>query len=260
MKTYLLNPTIDNNDPYIREGRCMQKASSWATAWPPITLGVLTEIAKSFGEVRFVDGNIENWSLQDLLDDIKKIDPDIIVFNTSFPSIEQDMAVASEVRKVFPDIKLIAYGVYFTLLEKDGFIHHPYLDFCINGEPEETFREVLNTLSACNGNFDQIQGLIFRKNNAIQVNPKRPLQQDMDKIPFPARDLFKNDQYTLPHNGNVYTLINVGRGCPYSCTYCVVAPYSGKRVRKHSVEYVISEIKECKNKYGIKEFLFWNEI
>lgn len=260
MRTYLLNPRIDKGERYIREGRCMQKAASWATAWPPISLGVLAQIARDYGDIRLIDGNVEEWTLQDLLDDIRAFNPDLIMFNTAFPSIDKDMGVAEAVKNVFPGIKLIAFGVYFTLLEEKGFSQHPYLDFCINGEPEDTFREVLATLEGGRDNFDQIQGLIFRKGDVIQVNPGRPLQKDMDKIPFPARDLLKNERYRLPHNGNSYTLINVGRGCPYSCTYCVVASYSGKRVRKHSVNYVINEIKECKYKYGIQEFLFWDEV
>ncbi len=238
----------------------MQKASSWATAWPPITLGILTQIAKSYGRVRFFDGNVENWTLQDLLNDIRTFNPNLILFNTGFPSIDMDMSVAESVKKSFPDIKLAAFGVYFTLLEKEALRQHPYLDFCIYGEPEDTFRELLTTLNAGKNNFDQIQGLIVRKDEVLQINPKRPLQQNLDTLPFPARDLFKNGRYRLPHNGNTFTLINLARGCPYSCTYCIVAPYSGKKTRKHSVEYIINEIKECKFQYGIKEFLFWDEV
>ena len=59
MKTYLVNPTIWGGDKFIREGRCMQKASSWVANWPPITLATLGAIAKKRGEVRLVDGNVE---------------------------------------------------------------------------------------------------------------------------------------------------------------------------------------------------------
>ncbi|MFA5167167.1 MAG: radical SAM protein [Candidatus Omnitrophota bacterium] len=260
MKTYLLNPTIDKNDPYIREGRCMQKASSWATIWPPITLAVLANLAMEKGSVRLVDGNVEDLSLQDLFKDIKAFGPDLLVINTGFPSIDEDMAVAKKIKDEFPKVKLLAFGVFFTLLEGEAMKPYSFLDLAIQGEPEETFRELLAALEKGESGFDKILGLMYRKGREFFVNSKRALIADLDKIPRPARNLLKNDRYRLPHNDKTFTLINVARGCPFPCIYCIVRPYYGGKVRKHSVAYVIEEIRECIEKYGVQEFLFWEEV
>jgi len=58
MRVYFLNPTLKDGTKFIREGRCMQKASSWATVWPPITLALLGTIAEKWGPVRLVDGDV----------------------------------------------------------------------------------------------------------------------------------------------------------------------------------------------------------
>ncbi len=260
MKTYFLNPTLAQGDQYIREGRCMQKASSWATAWPPITLATMAAIAKRNGVVRFLDGNVEPVTLPCLLDDVKLNAPDLVVINTGFPSINNDMEVAQKIKEVLPNTKLLGFGVYFTLLEKEALTNHPFLDFGIVGEPEETFEELLNALSENRTNYSQIKGLLYREDFRVEVTPARPFMQNLDQLPFPDRSLLKNDRYRLPHNNKVYTLINVARGCPYPCTYCIVNPYFGRMVRKHSVDYVIKEIKECINQYGVEEFLFWEEV
>jgi hypothetical protein len=63
MLVYLLNPTISDQPKYIREGRCMQKAASWATVWPPITLASMGAIARKYGDARVIDGNVEEWTL-----------------------------------------------------------------------------------------------------------------------------------------------------------------------------------------------------
>jgi len=260
MKTYFLNPTLSDRTPYIREGRCMQKASSWATSWPPITLGVLAAIAKESGPVRLVDGNVEKMSLEDLLQDISANKPDLIVVNTGFPSIEDDMDVATKIREAFPDVKILAFGVYFTLLGKEALERNPHLDFGIVGEPEEIFREFLTVFQSGNGGYVQVDGLLYKNHSGIQFTGTHPYVEDLDKLPFPARDLFQNGRYRLPHNDKVFTLINVARGCPYPCIYCIVPPYYGRRIRKHSVEYVMREIKDCLSRYGIEEFLFWEEV
>ncbi len=238
----------------------MQKASSWATIWPPITLAVLANLAREKGPVRLLDGNVEDLSLQDLFEDIRSFGSDLVVINTGFPSIDEDMAVAKKIKGEFPAVKLLAFGVFFTLLEGEAMKPYPFLDLAIQGEPEETFRELLAVLEKGGSGFEQIPGLMYRRGGELLVNSKRAPIADLDKVPRPARDLLKNDRYRLPHNDKTFTLINVARGCPFPCIYCIVQPYYGGKVRKHSVAYVIEEIRECIEKYGVQEFLFWEEV
>lgn len=260
LKVYLLNPSVKGGDIYIREGRCMQKASSWVTIWPPITLGVFGAIAKRYGTARLFDGNVENTALYELVDDVRRFEPDVLVVNTGFPSIDSDMDVAKKIKEQMPDVKMLSFGVYFTLLEDKGMRDYTFLDFAILGEPEDTFDELLDFLSKGRDDFCEIKGLMYRESDGVHVNDPRPFIEDLDRLPYPARDLFKNERYRLPHNNKVFTLINSARGCPFSCIYCIVKPYYGQRVRRHSIGYIIDEVKRCKDKYGIKEFLFWEEV
>jgi radical SAM superfamily enzyme YgiQ (UPF0313 family) len=260
MNTYLLNPTLSGQPKYIREGRCMQKASSWATAWPPITLATLAALAKARGNVRLVDGNVEGLSLDALLADLEAFAPDLVVINSGFPSIDIDMAVAEAVKKRFPQVKTAAFGLYFTLLGKEAIDNYPCLDFAIAGEPEETFEELLAALSAGTGRYEDILGLAWRAGGQSHMNGPRPLIKDLDRLPFPDRSLLHNGRYRLPHNNKIYTLINTARGCPYQCIYCIVKPYYGDTVRRHSLDYIFREIAECIERHGIGEFLFWEEV
>ncbi len=259
MKTFLLNPTLSGKTRYIREGRCMQKASSWASAWPPLTLAILGAIAKAWGDVRLVDGNVEKVTLESLLIDIRKFDPDIVVINTGFPSIDDDMAAARKIKEAFPRVKIVAFGVYFTMLGKEGCLLHPFLDFAIYGEPEATFSELGALLWRNETRFDGIAGLLFKDGLEVRQTPPRPLVPDLDRLPHPDRSLLKNNRYRMPHNNRIYTLVNTARGCPHQCTFCIVAPYYGSVVRKHSIQYLLDELRECVERYGIQEFLFWEE-
>ncbi|NIP27771.1 MAG: radical SAM protein [Phycisphaerae bacterium] len=238
----------------------MQKTASWVAIWPPIALASLASIAKKKGPVRLLDGNVETITMEDLLKDIKEFAPDLIVINTGFPSIDVDMAAAKEIKNTFPKTKVLAFGVYFTLLEQQGLVDYPFLDFAIIGEPEDTFDEILSVLDDKTPDYGTIRGLAYKEDSGFQVTTKRTLIGDLDKIPFPDRGLLKKDRYKLPHNNKTFTLINSARGCPYPCIYCIVGPYYGKKLRSHSIDYVIDEIKECVNKYGIHEILFWEEI
>jgi len=238
----------------------MQKASSWATVWPPITLALLGTIAQKWGPVRLLDGDVEDLSMDELLMDLLAFAPDLVVVNTGFPSIDSDMAIAKRIKEAIPETRVLAFGVYFTMLEKQAFENYPFLDFCITGEPEMTFVELLQSLNQEQPARTEIHGLMYREGSELHVNPPRPLLEDLDELPLPDRGLLKNERYRLPHNNKVFTLINTARGCPYSCTYCIVKTYYGRKARRHSLERILEEVQDCREKYGIQDFLFWEEV
>ncbi len=261
MNTYILNPNLKGEPAYIREGRCMQKASSWATAWPPISLALLATMAQKWGQAKVLDGNVESVTLEELIVDLKTFQADVVLVNTGFPSIDNDMMVAENIKKSLPQVKVIAFGVYFTMLEKEALKNHPFLDFCIVGEPEETFMEILEHLSGKKPDLSSISGLMYKDEQGSPVQTAiRPFIQNLDQLPKPDRGFLKNDRYRLPTNNKIFTLINTARGCPYPCTYCIVNTYYGRSHRKHSLDRIIEEIKECVEKYHIDEFLFWEEV
>ena len=58
------------------------------------------------------------------------------------------MAVAKAIKEALPQTKVAAFGVYFTMLEKQGLENYPFLDFALVGEPEDTLDELLAALAA----------------------------------------------------------------------------------------------------------------
>ena len=238
----------------------MQKASSWATVWPPLSLVLLGTIAEKWGPVRLLDGDAESLTMDELLADVRAFAPDLVVVNTGFPSIDSDMTIAKRIKESFPETLVLAFGVYFTMLENEAFQNYPFLDFCVAGEPETTFGELLQSLNEQSPAFDQIRGLMYREGNDLRVNPPRPLLEELDVLPLPNRRLIKNERYRLPHNNKAFTLINTARGCPYPCTYCIVNTYYGKKIRRRSLPRILEEIQACREEFGIEEFLFWEEV
>ncbi len=131
----------------------------------------------------------------------------------------------------------------------------PFIDYVIIGEPELTLKEILEGVP----NKD-ILGICYSENHQGIKNELRPFNEDLDNLPFPARHLVDNSIYRRPDNGQVQGVIKVSRGCPYHCFFCLATPVSGAKVRMRSAENIIAEIKECVEKYNIKNFLFWSDI
>jgi anaerobic magnesium-protoporphyrin IX monomethyl ester cyclase len=260
VKIYYLNgaPPVKGMT-YIREGRCMQKTSSWSAIWPPVSLAGIAALTRKNRDVRFIDCNVEGFDNEGLLLDISDFKPDVIIMTSGFPSIKTDMKIANEIKRFLPNVIIVGIGVYFTLLEKKSIIDYPQIDFASVGEPEMTVKELLDTIEQNSNDFSRIKGLLYHEAGVVKYTGFREYIMDMDALPFPARGLLRNERYTLPHNGRSFTLISFCRGCPYPCIFCIAPAYYGKKYRMHSVDYLIKEVKECVKKFSIKDFLFWGE-
>ncbi len=240
----------------------MQSVDSWATIWPPLTLAILAQIARRHGEVDLFDGNVEEGlDHEGSVDRVRRFDPDLIVVNTAFPSVETDGRFADAIREACPEVPMVGFGLFFTVLGAEAMEALPAFQIGIRGEPEQTFAELLDAMAE-GRSFEGLPGLMWRQDgsDAVGMAHERPYVDNLDDIPMAARDLLRNNEYRLPHNGRPFTLINVARGCPYPCIYCLAPAYYGKALRRHSLGYVIEELEHCQQQLGIDQFLFWEEI
>ena len=260
MKILIINPPAFRGNDYIREGRCMQTKSSWAALWMPLSLAYLAAVLREEGEkIRLIDCIAEKMKAGGLVKAVRDFSPDLIIINTAFPSIKGDMKVATELKETLPSVKIAAIGLYPTLFENKFLEEFPILDFAVIGESEWVIKELVRALEI-GKKIDEVDGLIWRTGDGIRVNaPQNIEENDLNELPFPARDLLNNEAYRLPTDGKKFTLLSVGRGCPFTCSYCVANTYYGKKFRKRSVNSVVDEIEECVKKYNIKSFLFWGE-
>ncbi len=262
MRIAFVNPPPVGGMRFIREGRCMQSVASWAALWPPLTLASLAAVARGAGhEVALWDGNVPPATdAARLLDRLRGFAPALAVVNTAFPSIEGDDAFAASVRAACPGAVVAGVGQFFTLLETRALEACPGFDLGIMGEPEAPFAALLETLSA-GGDLSASPGLVVRgADGAPQLTPPASVTRDLDALPFPARDLLETGAYRLPHNGAPFTLVNVARGCPNACTFCIAPAYHGHKLRRRSLENVLREIEQCRNDLGLRHFLFWEEL
>jgi anaerobic magnesium-protoporphyrin IX monomethyl ester cyclase len=261
MRILLLNPPPVDGARIIREGRCMQRADSWATPWPPLSLSILAALARRAGaEVELWDGNVEPGASEaSALRSLRRFQPELVVFAPAFPTLGTDAAFAQALAQARPGLRVLGFGGLFTLLEEQAMQACPAVDWGIVGEPEQSFEELVSALLA-GESPEGLPGLMWREGAEVRKGPPRPLLQDLDSLPFAARDLLRHGRYRLPHNGRRYSLVNIARGCPFPCTTCIATIYYGREFRRHSVDYLLRELTRCVREHGLRDFLFWEEI
>lgn len=237
MKTLLLNPPSEEVvEPYD------------APNYPHIGLGYVSSYLRSRNlPVTVIDARLENITVSDALDRINNIKPDIIGLTAYTQGIVHVASLAQKVKNSHPHIYTVIGGIHATLLPLETLQEFPYFDFVIFGEGEITLYELVDALENRRP-LDRIKGLGYRENGEIFINEQREWNSELDKLPFPAWDLF-------PPAGQ-YPIITA-RGCPFRCTFCT-RPY-GSKVRERSPENVAAEFKELVTKYKANNIVFQDE-
>ncbi len=219
-------------------------------------------------EVCFVDMHVDKLSLKDLAKKIKVLHPQVIGLSCVTDSYYSAIDCARVSKEILPESLVVAGGPHVSMAVEDTLSHVPQIDVIVRGEGEETFLELIQRHEK-KESFDSIQGISYRVDDEIINNPSRSWIEDLDSIPFPAREItpkFKNriySQYTYNErypgskDVNLATVIFItSRGCPYNCIFCSSCKFWGKKYRVRSPENVIKELEFISHEYGVKKIEF----
>ena len=191
-----------------------------------------------------------------LVDDFS---PDILGITVPTPAYDMAKEICRRAKWMNHDVVTVVGGPHPTAFPKEV-SQETFIDYAVYGEGEETFLELCSNIENNNKLYENIQGLAHNGT----INPPRALIENLDDIPFPARELLPMEVYYAPptkretvrKNANIIS----SRGCPYNCTYCMAKTVWGRRTRFRSVKNVIEEIRHCIDRYGIGEFNFNDEL
>lgn len=192
---------------------------------------------------------------KNLINKLKALSPDIIGFSCTTGEHNWVLEVAKKIKKVM-DIPIILGGPHPTFFPE--IINDSNIDIICIGEGEHATLELLNKMEK-KEDIKNIKNLWVKKNNKIFKNSLRPFIQNLDELPYPDRKIYY--KYKFLRELNLKNFIS-GRGCPYNCTFCFnhalkqIYNNKGTYIRKRSVDNLIKEILEVKEKYGMNHITF----
>ena len=237
-----------------REDRCQQPTKELLVIppLPPTDLMYLASIAESCEFEAIIRDYSQGGNFEA---DLKEFQPNYLVANIATPTFKSDMMAVQHAKEIVPSICTIVKGAPFLTYNTNTIYENPFIDYVIMGEAELTLKDILDGVPD-----NEILGICYRENFQPVKNDKRPFIDNLDILPFPARHLVDNSIYRRPDNGKVQAVVKVARGCPFHCFFCLATPVSGTKVRTRSPENIVAELKECVEKYNIRNFLFWSDI
>lgn len=218
------------------------ECNSWAF---PFIMALTTSYLRKNGiQADMIDCIAEHYfSYDGFFKRVKKYSPDIVIIETSTPTIDIDLYCAKQISK-FADVALA--GPHITDDTIDELTqNYPFVSYWLKGE---YIKSALNMTQT-------------QKKGVYEIE----LVENLDELPFAARD-FKGFSYYFDGHmpSPVPQLFMSGsKGCPFSCVYCLWPSVMFKNhCNLRSPENIIAEIKENLAKYPYKSIYFdddtWN--
>lgn len=223
---------------------------------PPIILAYVASILINAGhKVILIDAHALSLSKEKVLKILQAFKPQLIGFRAETYHFHDTLESIRFFKKKL-QVPIIVGGINLTLYPHETF-SYPEIDYGIIGDAIESLPKLINAIENLK-DFRDIEGVIYRDNKTIKINPCSRKIVPFDEYPFPARDLLPNEKYySFISKKKNFTIMVTSRGCPHKCIFCAIPsiPY-----QERSPENVVNEIEECYHKYNIREIDFFDAV
>jgi len=259
MRVLLINPPRHNeiladNPAFIDEERGYN---------PPLGLLYVAGYLKTKSRHRVfgLDAQVEKLDYNnDFKREIIEINPDVVGITAMTFTLIDVLKTIDLIRRAEKELNkkviVVLGGPHAHLFPKET-INLKGVDFVIKGEGELPFFNLLKALEI-EDDFNDIPGLVYKRDNQVIDNPIGDLIEDLDEIPFPDRELLPTEKYnSILGEDRIVTTMFTSRGCPFQCAFCD-RPHLGKKFRARSTKSVVDEMEECLG-LGIQEILVYDD-
>ena len=244
MKVLFLNPPFLPRFSRSQRSPAVTKSGTlYYPLWLSYAAGVLED--ENF-EVKLLDAIAEDLSHSQTIKIAKNFLPELIVIDTSTPSIYNDVEIAGHLKDALPNSLVVLVGTHVSALPDETFSLSKNLDVIARNEYDFTILEIAQSLKNNNLDLKNITGISYRNQSKdIIHNPSRPVLSCMDKLPFVSRVYKKHlniNKYFFAASVYPEVQILTARGCPFQCFFCLwPQTFQGRNYRTRSARSVLDE-------------------
>ena len=226
----------------------------------PYNLALLAAITEKEGHhAKIIDGELEKISLQEIVEQSKNYNPDVIVLTGMTPFYNIAVECAALLRKNHITADICVGGPHITIMEEKAF--NSEFDFGFVGAGEEAWKKFLKAKEK-KISFSEVPGLLYRENNELKKNKKASQSKDLDQYPMAAYHLLKMGKYKIGTlKGRLpFTSIQTFRGCPWKCIFCASDQLETTKILKRSIVSIVDEMQHVVEKYDIRHFMVLDDV
>jgi radical SAM superfamily enzyme YgiQ (UPF0313 family) len=172
---------------------------------------------------------------------------DVYGFGSICSSYPLTVRIAEAVKAVRPRSTVLLGGPQASVVDVHSLAAFPFIDLVLRGEAELTLPILLDELDG-ERRLEKVPGLTYQHNGQTYRNPNAPVISDLDLLPSPAYHL------TGELEGATVAALELGRGCPFACTFCSTNDFFRRKFRLRSPGRILREMRDIASRYGIRQF------
>lgn len=212
-------------------------------------------------EYKVLDAQALKLSKTEILQYVKKFDPNIAFSMISLPSIYEDKKLLSAIKEELSNTLVVACGSVcnvvpeevlkgsnIDLVARDSF---PYVN---------SLHTLLKNFKKST-DFKKLPGFAYIEGNKVRINPSKPPEKEFVNY-SPIYDILPLNEYehitTSSGKKSVHVPILGSKGCPYPCSYCPYPLGFGRKTVFKDPKSVVDEIEHL-NQIGVEYFDFRNQ-
>ena len=177
---------------------------------------------------------------------------DVLAFSCLCNCYHIFVKLSQYINSLNPKIKIMFGGPQASLTAIESLEAFPWVDIIALGEGEETIVNIMKALE-CKELLKSTDGVAFRDGNKIVLRNVTYIN-NLNTLVYP-------DYSLLPYFNKLNAIeMEVGRGCPFSCTFCSTKTFWKRNFRVKSVDRMLNEVEMLHYKFGKKYFNFIHDL
>src|SRR5271169_1332228 len=172
---------------------------------------------------------------------------DIYGFSSICNGYPLTIRVARTVKALRPESTILLGGPQASVVDMQTLAAFPFIDLVLRGEAEHSLPLLLDQLEG-KGRLDQVPGLSYRVGAQPHRNANAPAIRNLDALPSPAYHL------TGDLRGARRAALELGRGCPFACTFCSTNDFFRRSFRLRSPARILQDMRLIAAEYGVRDF------
>jgi radical SAM superfamily enzyme YgiQ (UPF0313 family) len=174
-------------------------------------------------------------------------DAEVCGFTSICSSYPLTIRIAKALKAIRPQCTILFGGPQASVVDRQTLTAFPFVDFILRGEAEESLPSLLQELAG-GRRMDRVPGLTYRAEDQPRRNPNAPVIKDLDALPSAAYHL------TGELRGAYRAALEMGRGCPFACSFCSTNDFFRRNFRLRSPERILRDMRALAATYGLSDF------